>query len=131
MVIDSWVPKHMFPSFRATPFPCEPGSSPITGRLAGLISAVGLATLLGATCPAMAQTSATGAPTGATANFAPNDPPGEWHSQARDYANTRYSMLDQIKPENVGQLRVAWTFSDGTIYGHEGAPWWSGIRCMW
>ncbi len=22
--------------------------------------------------------------TGATANFAPNDPPGEWHSQARD-----------------------------------------------
>jgi lanthanide-dependent methanol dehydrogenase len=122
MVIDSWVPKHMFPSFRATPFPCEPGSSPITGRQAGLISAVGLATLLGATCPAMAQTSATGAPTGATANFAPNDPPGEWHSQARDYANTRYSMLDQIKPENVGQLRVAWTFSDGTIYGHEGAP---------
>jgi alcohol dehydrogenase (cytochrome c) len=61
-------------------------------------------------------------PTGATANFAPNDPPGEWRRQARDYANTRYSTLDQITQENVGRLRVAWTFSDGTQYGHEGAP---------
>jgi len=61
-------------------------------------------------------------PTGATANFAPNDPPGEWHRQAHDYANTRYSTLADITPDNVGQLRVAWTFSDGTQYGHEGAP---------
>lgn len=61
-------------------------------------------------------------PTGATANFAPNDPPGEWRRQARDYANTRYSTLNQITPENVGRLRVAWSFSDGTQYGHEGAP---------
>ena len=60
--------------------------------------------------------------TGATASFAPNDPPGEWRRQARDYANTRYSPLDQIKKDNVGHLRVAWTFSDGTPFGHEGAP---------
>ena len=31
-----------------------------------------------------------------SANFAPNDPPGECRSQARDYANTRYSPLDAI-----------------------------------
>jgi lanthanide-dependent methanol dehydrogenase len=62
------------------------------------------------------------AATGATASFAPNDPPGEWRRQARDYANTRFSPLDQIKKENVSHLRVAWTFSDGTPYGHEGAP---------
>ncbi len=58
----------------------------------------------------------------ATANFAPKTPPGEWHSQARDYANTRYSTLDQVTAENVTQLRVAWTFSDGTQNGHEAAP---------
>ena len=50
----------------------------------------------------------------AHADFAPNDPPGEWHSQARDYANTRYSPLDQITAANVAKLRVAWSFSDGT-----------------
>ena len=60
--------------------------------------------------------------TGASASFAPNDPPGEWRSQARDFANTRYSTLDQITTENVGKLRIAWTFSDGVEYGHEGAP---------
>ena len=60
--------------------------------------------------------------TGATFNFAPNDPPGEWRSQARDYANTRYSTLDQINTANVAKLRMAWTFSDGTLNGHESAP---------
>lgn len=60
--------------------------------------------------------------TGATANFAPNDPPGEWRSEARDYANTRFSPLNQINRSNVSRLKVAWTFADGTLYGHEGAP---------
>jgi glucose dehydrogenase len=60
--------------------------------------------------------------TSATFNFAPNDPPGEWRSQARDYANTRYSTLDQINTGNVAKLRMAWTFSDGTLNGHEAAP---------
>ena len=58
----------------------------------------------------------------AHANFAPNDPPGEWRGQARDYANTRYSPLDQITAANVAKLRVAWSFSDGTPNGHEAAP---------
>jgi alcohol dehydrogenase (cytochrome c) len=55
-------------------------------------------------------------------NPAPNTPAGEWHSQARDYANTRYSPLDQINTGNVDRLQVAWTFSDGVPYGHEGGP---------
>ena len=59
---------------------------------------------------------------GATFDFSPNDPPAEWHSQARDYANTRYSPLNQITRENVGKLRIAWTFNDGTLHGHEAAP---------
>ncbi|HSQ95759.1 MAG TPA: PQQ-dependent dehydrogenase, methanol/ethanol family [Croceibacterium sp.] len=53
---------------------------------------------------------------------APNSPPGEWTSSARDYANSRYSSLDQINTTNVARLKTAWTFSDGAPFGHEGAP---------
>ena len=58
----------------------------------------------------------------ATASFAGAGSPGEWTSQARDDANTRYSPLDQINSGNVANLKLAWSFSDGTQYGHEGAP---------
>ena len=57
-----------------------------------------------------------------TANMAPGDPPGEWRSQARDWANTRYSSLTDISSANASRLKVAWTFSDGTQNGHEAAP---------
>ena len=36
--------------------------------------------------------------------------PEQWAIQTGDYANTRYSELDQINRDNVGDLRVAWTF---------------------
>ena len=39
-----------------------------------------------------------------------------------DYANTRYSKLNQITAANVGKLQVAWTFSTGVLRGHEGGP---------
>jgi alcohol dehydrogenase (cytochrome c) len=42
--------------------------------------------------------------------------------QTADYANTRYSRLDQINAGNVGKLQVAWTFSTGVLRGHEGGP---------
>lgn len=48
--------------------------------------------------------------------------PSEQMLQTLDYANTRYSRLDQITTANVGQLRVAWTFSTGVLRGHEGSP---------
>ena len=47
---------------------------------------------------------------------------GQWLMAAKDYANTRYSSLDQINTANAGDLRVAWTFSTGAIHGHEAAP---------
>jgi len=59
---------------------------------------------------------------GARATMDDAGPPGEWRSQARDYSNTRFSPLTQINTANVARLRVAWTFADGTLYGHEGAP---------
>ena len=48
--------------------------------------------------------------------------PNQWAIQTGDYANTRYSKLDQINAGNVGKLQVAWTFSTGVLRGHEGSP---------
>ena len=48
--------------------------------------------------------------------------PNNWAMQSGDYAGTRYSKLDQITQRNVGQLKVAWTFSTGVLRGHEGGP---------
>ena len=48
--------------------------------------------------------------------------PKDWVIPAGDYANTRYSKLNQINTQNVGKLQVAWTFSTGVLRGHEGGP---------
>lgn len=48
--------------------------------------------------------------------------PDQWAIQTGDYKNQRYSTLDQINKDNVGDLQVAWTFSTGVLRGHEGSP---------
>jgi len=48
--------------------------------------------------------------------------PAQWAIQTGDYANTRFSQLDQINAGNVGDMQVAWTFSTGVLRGHEGSP---------
>ena len=48
--------------------------------------------------------------------------PKDWVMPAGDYANTRYSKLNQINASNVGKLQAAWTFSTGVLRGHEGGP---------
>ena len=50
------------------------------------------------------------------------DDPNQWVIQTGDYANQRYSKLDQINKDNVGTMQVAWTFSTGVLRGHEGSP---------
>ncbi|WP_137113851.1 methanol/ethanol family PQQ-dependent dehydrogenase [Mesorhizobium sp. GR13] len=48
--------------------------------------------------------------------------PKNWAMPTGDYANTRYSKLDQINKDNVKNLQVKWTFSTGVLRGHEGGP---------
>jgi lanthanide-dependent methanol dehydrogenase len=48
--------------------------------------------------------------------------PKQWVTQSGNYANHRYSELNQITKDNVGKLQVAWTFSTGVLRGHEGGP---------
>jgi lanthanide-dependent methanol dehydrogenase len=45
-----------------------------------------------------------------------------WPMPGKNFAGFRYSDLDQINPNNVGQLAVAWTFSLGVLRGQEAAP---------
>src|ERR1700759_3226536 len=75
-----------------------------------------------ATCLGAVATFVAGA---ANANDALNQmsqDPKAWVMPAGDYANTRYSKLNQITAANVGKLQVAWTFSTGVLRGHEGGP---------
>jgi lanthanide-dependent methanol dehydrogenase len=53
---------------------------------------------------------------------APPADDGQWPMVAKDYANTRFSALDQITPGNVKNLKVAFTFSMGVDKGQEAAP---------
>lgn len=46
----------------------------------------------------------------------------QWVMPTGNYANHRYSKLNQINAGNVGKLQVAWTFSTGVLRGHEGGP---------
>jgi len=47
---------------------------------------------------------------------------GEWPMAGKDYANTRYSELDQVRAANAKDLKLAFTFSTGATRGHEAAP---------
>lgn len=44
----------------------------------------------------------------------------QWVMPGKNYANTRYSHLNQINQDNVKDLRLAWSFSTGVLRGHEG-----------
>src|SRR3954451_20619005 len=48
--------------------------------------------------------------------------PNQWVMAARDYANTRFSPLDQIHTDNAKQLHLAWTFFVGADRWQEAAP---------
>lgn len=52
-----------------------------------------------------------------------------WVMQTKDYGATHFSKLDEINASNVSHLKVAWTFSTGTLHGHEAARWWRTASC--
>ena len=70
------------------------------------------------TAPATGVASVTGARIGAPSA----GPAGEWQMPAGDYANSRYSALNQITSTNAANLHASWTFSTGVLRGHEGQP---------
>ena len=69
---------------------------------------------------AASAASATGLPVIAPAATTPDD--GQWLMPQKDYANSRYSSLAEITPENAKNLKLAFTFSTGILRGHEAGP---------
>lgn len=49
-------------------------------------------------------------------------PPEEWHAYGRTGHGQRYAPLDQITPQNVQQLEVAWHYRTGDLRGQPGDP---------
>jgi PQQ-dependent dehydrogenase (methanol/ethanol family) len=47
---------------------------------------------------------------------------GDWPMPAHDFSSTRYSPLNEITRDNVGRLKVAFSFSTGVNRGQEAAP---------
>ncbi len=45
-----------------------------------------------------------------------------WLTYGRDYAETRFSPLDQINPATIDQLGVVWHYDTGTVRGLEATP---------
>src|SRR6056297_234085 len=56
--------------------------------------------------------------------FLPRDAAGQagedWISVGGDRGCSRYSTLDQINRDNVGELQIAWTFRTGELVGGKG-----------
>ena len=47
---------------------------------------------------------------------------GQWTMPSKDFANTRFSELNEITAKNVKDLKVAFSVSTGTMSGQESAP---------
>ena len=48
----------------------------------------------------------------------------DWPTYGNDPGGQRYSSLDQINKQNVGQLKVAWTYHTGDVSdGSDGRRW--------
>ena len=71
--------------------------------------------LVGAVASANAQAARGGAWTYGAAE-------GEWNMTGRDYSLQRFSPLKQVTTANIGGLKPVWSFSTGTLRGHEGNP---------
>src|ERR1700722_11050438 len=48
--------------------------------------------------------------------------PQNWLSTGRNYQETRYSPLEQIKTSNIANLKLAWFYDLDTHRGQEGTP---------
>jgi len=48
--------------------------------------------------------------------------PKDWITHGRDYAEQRFSPLEQVNESNVGRLVRVWTYPTGLTRGHEATP---------
>src|SRR5436190_12922997 len=51
-----------------------------------------------------------------------NAEPENWLMYSGSYMSQRYSLLNQINPDNVKNLELKWTFRSSTVDKHEATP---------
>ena len=71
---------------------------------------------------AVAESDQIGAVTDALLQVGHRGQPSTWPTYGGDWAQTRYSPLDQIRRENVGRLRPAWIAQTGIVGTFEATP---------
>jgi alcohol dehydrogenase (cytochrome c) len=76
-------------------------------------------------CATLSLPALAGGPSDAALVAAPRNPT-EWLNYGRTYDNQRFSLLSQITPKNVKQLRPVWTAGLGSLDGLEATPIVSG-----
>jgi len=80
-------------------------------------------TLLGCTMMLSAAALAVGSPASANDELQKlQGDANQWVMPTGNYANQRYSTLDQITAANASKLHPVWSFSTGVLRGHEGGP---------
>ena len=67
---------------------------------------------------------------GATCEFCAERPGGRMAHAGPRFCQYPLQPPQSDHPGNVNRLRIAWTFSDGAAYGHEGAPLVVGSPCI-
>ncbi|MEX2582132.1 MAG: PQQ-dependent dehydrogenase, methanol/ethanol family [Gemmatimonadota bacterium] len=90
-------------------------------RMLGLAMVLGIA----AACSAVDGDSASGTGAAVVDDEAlrnADERVGEWLTYGGNYAETRFSRLDQVDDENVDQLGLAWSFATDTDRGLEATP---------
>jgi quinohemoprotein ethanol dehydrogenase len=81
-----------------------------------------LAALVAAVLPGASQSQSNGHRVDDAALIAAADSGEEWLTYGRDYAETRFSPLDQIAADNVGRLGLAWYYDTSSLRGLEATP---------
>ena len=61
-------------------------------------------------------------PERSVAQGGPTVPDGEWHAYGRTGFGQRWSPLDEITPDNVGDLRLAWQYHTGDLRRPQDPP---------
>src|SRR5689334_18627109 len=88
--------------------------------LVALACSAATASCSSGSAPAPASSPPPAASSGSSASAAPAGK--QWTMPNKHASATRYSGLTEITPDNVKNLKVAWTFSTGVLRGHEGEP---------
>ncbi|MFU8813733.1 MAG: PQQ-dependent dehydrogenase, methanol/ethanol family [Pseudomonadales bacterium] len=104
----------------AATYGCSPDSGDSAAGLAAEAAAAGGTSATGTTPAELIRQST--ATIDAKRIGAADSEPGNWLSHGRNYAEDRFSRLDQINEETIGELGLAWHWDTGTTRGLQATP---------